>query len=147
MGFKTINKKLGLIVVVGFTVLIFFVMWMNGWFSCSKCIARDMRRINEIEYLQSNLDLYFWENNSYPTSLLELRNLAKKDIPKDPKTKKDYLYAYYPSENPTAYHLGAVLELKKATILKNDSDFNSESAGYVNGFDGKDPVYDLHVSK
>lgn len=102
--------------------------------------------------LRGTLDVYHIYNSHFPTSLSDLEIFIKErnpeaEIPKDPKTNKDYLYASYPSDKPTAYHLGAVLENKRATMLRSDSDFNSKAAGYVNGFDGKDPVYDIRVSK
>ena len=159
-----------IIILIAFTV----VMVLSSYHPSHTKRLRDTASITSLSRIQNLLDDYYFENNSYPTSfspLIEVRLKKLKEnqdlllneeqilelaesIFRDPLTGKYYLYAFYPSENPTAYHLGAILELtdKDAVIiggasLENDSDFDSKVVGYVNGFDGKDPMYDLHVSK
>lgn len=129
---------------VGAVIAIFLIIFLlAAVHCCNPGKARDAVRIQRLQGIQFYLDAYYAKNHSFPATLSELRE----EVPKDPKTHDDYLYAFYPPENPTAYHLGAILEFKNATILTRDSDFNSKAAGYVNGFDGKDPVYDIHISK
>lgn len=58
---------------------------------------------------------------------------------------KDYADDYYyavPGDNPQKCHFGADV-MDDDSKLSNDTDFNSEDADYLNGFDGEDPVYDI----
>jgi len=97
--------------------------------------------IGNINQLQMSLDFYFKQNGVLPASLNELypKFIADKKIVENEK----YLYAYSYDRKTLTYHLGIKLEAENQPILKNDKDFNSISAGYINGFDGADPVYDV----
>lgn len=109
--------------------------------------AINATRKSDLTYIRHQIEYYHDDNDYYPISLSELEKFIEpKELPKDPKTGEDYLYAYYPAENPTAYHLGVILEIKDDTDLNDDADFNSKAAGYVNGFDGRDPMFDIYVS-
>lgn len=115
--------------------------------------AMNATRKSNLDSIYYEIESYYDDNDYFPTSLSELEKFVEskttgdeiKKLPKDPETGEDYLYAYYPAENPTAYHLGVILEIKDDKDLNDDSDFNSKAAGYVNGFDGKDPVFDVHM--
>jgi type II secretory pathway pseudopilin PulG len=142
----TVTKTDWLLLIL-FLIFSFFVLLMSGGFEFNRrARTADRIRIEHLQFIQSKLELYYSENNCFPTSLSQLTYLIKREVPKDPITQKDYLYAFYPESRPTRYHLGAILETKNK-ILKEDADFNSKAAGYTNGFDGKDPVYDIHVIK
>ncbi len=165
---KTNWYFVGLVIAILLFILVIGILSSYHPFYTKK--VTDEARINDLQYLETHLDKYYSQYNFFPTSLTELSKLESflgekkylKFSPEktlevlimDPKTKKEYLYAFYPPENPTSYHLGAILELAgedtiivEGASLKNDADFNSATAGYVNGFDGKDPVYDLHIKK
>ena len=79
-------------------------------------------------------------NGYFPTKLIDLYPgiFTNKDL----LQKEDVFYAYYPAANPLNYHLGIAIS-NTAQELNEDKDFNSKSNGYINGFDGKDPIYDL----
>ncbi|MBI3685223.1 hypothetical protein HY250_02355 [Candidatus Azambacteria bacterium] len=109
----------------------------------------DPSHINNLKYLQAGLEKYFTEKRTYPKKLGELAPKYISIVPKY-SSKKDYLYAYYPKEKPSAYHLGAPLGGRNAAspqAFSQDADFNSEKIKYINGFDGADPVYDLMGGK
>ena len=109
--------------------------------------ARDGRRINDIRIIKVILGEYYDSYNVYPNSLSELVPEFLNDLPKDPKTNQDYFYAFYPFIEPSCYHLGTVLENVNRYELLNDADFDSKMAGYINGFNGIDPVYDIEERK
>lgn len=99
-------------------------------------------KVAALKSINYELMAYLNNHSSYPTSLANFDNYG---------TKQDfsgtgYLYAYYPKVNPTHYHLGmkiqngAACNTIIATNLKSKADFNSKSAGYINGFDGTDPT-------
>ncbi len=107
---------------------------------------RDQKRIADVQNLAQALDEFYKDHGFYPVSLSYLSPKYLSEIPRDPQTGEDYFYAYYPSFEPFAYHLGARLEGERFE-LKNDDDFNSKRVGFVNGFDGEDPIYDFHRVK
>ncbi len=107
---------------------------------------RDQKRISDIQNLAQVLDEFYKDYGFYPVSLSYLSPKYLSEIPRDPQTGQDYFYAYYPSFKPFAYHLGARLEGERFE-LRRDDDFNSKKAGFVNGFDGEDPIYDIHRVK
>ena len=101
------------------------------------------RVAGKLDEIESRLVLYFlYQNKDLPGSIEEVRRL-------DPLFLGNYdlsifLYAYSPDKKK--YHLGVKLT-KNATPLKRkdkNTNFNSKLAGYINGFDGSDPVYDLN---
>ena len=82
---------------------------------------------------------YLYQDKDLPESLEKARvelpaSAANSDL-------TVFMYAYSPDKKK--YHLGVKLT-KDATALKRNTNknFNSKLAGYVNGFDGSDPVYD-----
>ena len=112
--------------------------------------ARDARRVSDTRQLQLALEIYFdTNNNNYPTSLNLLAPEFIVSLPKDPVSGNDYIYAYYPANNPSRYHLGAILEAYEES-LSHDIDCNSSLIEnncisedkllppFVNGFNGDD---------
>lgn len=109
----------------------------------------DPSHINNLAYLREGLKKYYAEKKTYPKKLSELVPRYLYVAPKY-SSDTDYLYAYFPAEKPSAYHLGAPLggkNITSPTALSGDADFNSEKAKYTNGFNGADPVYDLAGEK
>lgn len=109
----------------------------------------DPSHINNIKYIQEGLEKYYNDKQMYPKSLEELKPTYVRILPKY-SSSKDYFYAYYPKDKPTTYHLGALLGGRNQVSPKafaEDTDLNSEKAGYVNGFAGADPIYDLKGGK
>lgn len=124
----------------------------NQQIATAKLLATDPSdpsHINNLKYIKDSLDKYYTAKKMYPKDLNELVPLYGSIVPRY-STSKPYFYAYYPSENPTAYHIGAVLGGRNQASPKafsEDADLNSEKAGYVGGFNGADPVYDLKGGK
>lgn len=105
----------------------------------------DLSHIGNIKSIQGALRKYFDNKQVYPKKLSELAPAYLYIVSKY-SSSQDYFYAYFPADKPTAYHLGAPLggnNPADGPVLSQDADFNSKKAGYVNGFDGTDPVYDL----
>ena len=114
--------------------------------------SRDARRVSDTRQIQLGLELYFDENGHYPTDLNYLVEKSKMlvSLPKDPVSGNDYIYAYYPADNPDYYHLGAILEGYEQLSSDNDCDSSvkesdcapsgatSNTMPYVNGFNGDD---------
>lgn len=109
----------------------------------------DPSHVSNIKYIVTGLEKYYNTNRMYPKTLGELMPTYIAVIPKY-SSQKDYFYAYYPAEKPTAYHIGTLLGGRNEMSPKafaEDADLNSEKEGYVNGFNGMDPVYDLTGGK
>ena len=110
--------------------------------------VRDAQRIADTRQLQLALEIYFDANNHYPADLNLLVPESIGLLSKDPISNNDYIYAYYPENEPSYYHLGAILEAY-GTYLDSDNDCNSfikssciseddELPSFVNGFNGDD---------
>lgn len=111
--------------------------------------SNDPTHINNIGYIQYGLERYFSDKRMYPTNLKDLVPLYIGGLPVY-SSEQNYLYAYSPKEKPVAYHLGTPLgghNQKDEAALAGDADFDSKKTGYTNGFDGKDPVYDVREKK
>lgn len=105
----------------------------------------DPSHVGNIKFIQAGLERYFNDHRTYPKKLEDMRPQYLRIIPQY-STGKDYLYAYYPKDKPTKYHLGTKLgghNPSDSKTLSEDADFNSKKAGYAGGFEGTDPVYDL----
>lgn len=112
--------------------------------------SRDARRITDIKQIQLALELFFDSNNGYPpasTSCVTggaaygLEALqAGGHIPQVPRDSIAgcHTYASLTAAPRTTYHLGAVLRDITNNALTGDSDFNSNIAGWTNGFHGLD---------
>lgn len=99
----------------------------------------EVQERNNLLKVTTALLAYMGEHSGYfPSSLEQLNNLdssLQDDI-------RNYYYAV--SKDKEHFHIG--VELKTTMVeefLTQDNDFNSVSAGYENGFDGKDPIYDI----
>lgn len=102
-------------------------------------------RSAELKSIQMALELYLMGGNNLPDSLTELipDYLAKKDAIEF--INNDEIFYSYSSDRKN-YHMGIQLDeavLKDYTGFNNDKDFNSGATNYINGFNGKDPIYDL----
>lgn len=109
----------------------------------------DPSHITNITYIIGGLEKYYNDKKTYPTKLDELVPVYINILPKY-SSQRDYFYAYYPESKPTAYHIGTLLGGRNQVSPKafaEDADLNSEKEGYVNGFNGMDPVYDLAGGK
>ena len=102
-----------------------------------------LRRIGAFQQLELRLDMYHKQEGSYPKKLSELS--PPTIVSSWGGDYDDFFYAYYPTDNPQNYHLGIELSgeltAEYARKLDDDSDFNSKD-GFVDGFDGSDPIYD-----
>lgn len=109
----------------------------------------DPSHVTNIKYIVDGLEKYYNDKKTYPKKLDELMPTYLKIVPKY-SSQKDYFYSYYPETKPTAYHIGTLLGGRNEISPKafaEDADLNSVNAGYVNGFNGADPVYDLTGGK
>ena len=99
--------------------------------------------------------LYKIRTKVYPQSLDELIPAYLKELPVDRDgATVNFLYAR--SQDGNRFHLGTKLQIYEGGTflsarsphpLTYDSDFNSMTAGYLDGFNGADPVYDLEDGK
>ncbi len=108
----------------------------------------DPSHVRNVKFLQEKIERYFNDYRYYPKRMEDMIPHYL-PVPVQFATGENYLYAYYPKDKPTKYHLGAKLGGRNPADIKTlseDADFNSIKAGYVGGFVGVDPVYDL-VSK
>lgn len=111
--------------------------------------GRDVKRIAELQEIVKALDIYNTSHGGkYPESLSDLvfeRLLIAE--PKDPLNNKDYFYRYCVNSDQKNYHLGAKLENKDHSALKNDADIVNDGCS-KNSFRGSDreAIYDLSSS-
>ncbi len=101
---------------------------------------RDAARFFDLRGIQVELELYFDEKHSYPSALDQLVGPRFLAVPHDPSTNRPYEYATQKKGNILVkYHLGASLEeLGSGKFLSTDADFDSQKAGWSNGFNGAD---------
>ena len=111
--------------------------------------ATDPSHVNNIKYIQSALERYYNDKRQYPKQLEELVPYYLTILPKY-SSSRNYFYAYYSAEKPQKYHIGALLGGRNEAspvAFRSDSDLDSAKAGYINGFNGMDPVFDLESGK
>jgi type II secretion system protein G len=111
--------------------------------------ARDARRVSDIRQIQLALEVYYSDNNNYPTGLT-VANLVTPGylpvLPTDPVTGAGYSYAALGSgATCSSYHLGATLEETTSSSLNNDVDAvaGTVCTGGGTDFAGTDPIYDV----
>jgi predicted ribosomally synthesized peptide with SipW-like signal peptide len=105
-------------------------------------------KIAGLKALNAQFMAYLNEFDSYPTTLAKVENYGTVND----YSGRGYLYAYYPSVKPTQYHLGLKLDASDGcaqntidSAMASDADFNSKTAGYINGFDGSESlIVDYH---
>lgn len=129
------------------TRITFNPLTLVGGSRCKKEISQEKQQeldspdlIGLLKQIQVGLEMYQDENKHFPAKLIDLYPSFFTD--RDILQRKDIFYAYSPAENPQKCHLGIIVS-SNAQELDSDKDFNSKSNNYINGFDGKDPVYDL----
>lgn len=91
--------------------------------------GRDARRIADIKQLQLALELYYDQNNQFPTALSTTTLVANNfisTVPTDPQSGLGYAYAGLQGSASSgtcgSYHLGAKLENTTNTALNTDTD-------------------------
>jgi prepilin-type N-terminal cleavage/methylation domain-containing protein len=89
--------------------------------------GRDARRIADIKQLQLALELYYDQNNQFPTAISTTSLVANNyisTVPTDPQTGLAYAYVGLAggTSNCASYHLGAKLENTGNTALNADTD-------------------------
>ena len=111
--------------------------------------ATDPSHVNNIKYIQSALERYYNDKRQYPKQLEELVPYYLTILPKY-SSSRNYFYAHYPAEKPQKYHIGVLLGGRNEAspvAFRSDSDLDSAKTGYINGFNGMDPVFDLESGK
>lgn len=102
--------------------------------------TRNAYRISQVHAIGLGLGIYFQEHKKYPPQLADLIPKYIKQIG-SPTSQEHYLFSL--SSDGLHYHIGVFLEQPNSSYVAKDADFNSVNAGWTNGFDGSDPVYDL----
>ena len=108
LGFTLIE----LLVVMGIMAVLTGLAIFN--FNQSRVRARDVQRKNDIKQLQTALELYKNDSNTYPASatwqtlLVDAGNIKKEFT--DPKTSDWVDYQYLPADDLKTYYLTACLE-------------------------------------
>ena len=112
----TILDVVVIIIVVGFFAVLIIPGLING-----PSRARDATRKSDLRAIKTQLEAYYSEKGSYPTKLSELEAGATpfmKKVPKDPSTKKEYIYITQ-GNTPGSFELQATLENKNDKDLKS----------------------------
>jgi len=150
--FKNIKTKRGftlieLLVVIAIIGILSSVVLAS--LNTARVKARDARRISDIRQIQLALEVYYSDNNNYPTGLT-VANLVTPGylpvLPTDPVTGAGYSYAALGSgATCSSYHLGATLEETTSSSLSNDVDavVGTVCTGGGTDFAGTDPIYDV----
>lgn len=115
-GFTILDVVVVIIVIAFFSALI-----IPGLIS-GPSRARDATRKNDLRVIKSSLEEYYLSKGVYPSKLSELQEGATpyiSTLPKDPKTKKEYIYITQGGNPPTSYYLQATLENKNDKDLKS----------------------------
>ena len=147
---------LELLVVIGIIGLLASIIVVNLTGARKK--ARDIKRVADIRTIQPALESYYGKNGYYPTALSAMVG-ATAELPKRPtdpiaegacadaaadNTDDCYYYEYNtPTDalGPQLYHVGASLEEKDSSLLKQDTDCLSNAAT-----DNKCPVSAIYTS-
>jgi type II secretion system protein G len=112
----TILDVVVIIIVVGFFAALIIPGLING-----PSRARDATRKSDLRAIKTQLEAYYSQNGSYPAKLTDLEAGATpfmKKVPKDPSTKKEYVYITK-GNPPASFELEAVLENKNDKDLKS----------------------------
>lgn len=73
-----------------------------------KSAERDTQRLAELKQMQTALQKYFGDKDTYPTSLDQLAPSYLSSVPQDPKSKR--AYDYVPLDNQNNYELCVMFE-------------------------------------
>ncbi|MEI6379247.1 MAG: LamG-like jellyroll fold domain-containing protein [Candidatus Falkowbacteria bacterium] len=141
----TLIELLVVIVIIGILSTLAIVA-LNSF----KAKARDARRVADIKQLQSALELYFTNNNVYPSyvtvnqSLVDANGVVyMKKVPSSPAPRKDggcpdYDYQYVSSPNNNNYQIfgclgSAVGSLPAGQFVAQPQNFASLASNYQSG--------------
>lgn len=133
------NKNIWIAVLISVIILIVIAIYITN--PISKPTPKkpeDIRRISNLQQIVIALGLYYDEYKIYPDNLDDLASKIE-DLPVDSSVYEDYYYI--PIDSGSGYHLGAELDDSGHKALESDSDFDSSE---INGFNGKDPIYDVY---
>lgn len=105
--------------------------------------ARDAKRLNDLMKFHIAIDKYFQDKGFVPESL---KSMGENYYDPGKINYSPDLYKYAYRADKKAFHMGVTLEettsqfneYNKTFGPSSDSDFNSLSSGYINGFDGSD---------
>ena len=103
-------------IVIGFFAALIIPGLING-----PSRARDATRKSDLRAIKTQLESFYNENGSYPAKLTDLEAGATpfmKKVPKDPSTKKEYIYITK-GNPPASFELQATLENKNDKELKS----------------------------
>jgi len=112
----TILDVVVIIIVVGFFAVLIIPGLING-----PSRARDATRKSDLRAIKTQLEAYYQEKGSYPAKLSDLEAGATpfmKKVPKDPSTKKEYVYVTK-GNPPASFEIQATLENKNDKDLKS----------------------------
>jgi len=105
---------------------------------------KDLSKARLLSTLNIAIEMYISDYVSCPGSLDEIVEYL---VPDTVEIAKYNNFMYAVSDDGESFHLGVQLSSEFDELdyyTDNDSDFNSLEAGFENGFDGADPVYDMH---
>ncbi len=128
-------------VIVSIGILVWIVcILING----TRITSRDERRVADIKQIQNALELYYADNRTYPSMLVDpYPALVPKYLsvmPTDPSTGAAYAYAGIGIASVcTTYHLGATLEDVNSHLLHASAHLSSGALG--NPCDGSAPDF------
>jgi type II secretory pathway pseudopilin PulG len=111
-----------IVLLIGGTLLSSIVL---GSLEVARQKGRDARRVADVKQIQLGLELYFDQNNSYPSGLAPLSPEFLSALPSDPSTGSPYPYA---ACGPRVYHLAASLESSSLGVLADDADMTAVCA-------------------
>ena len=112
----TILDVVVMVIVIGFFAALIIPGLING-----PSRARDATRKSDLRAIKTQLESFYNENGSYPAKLTDLEAGATpfmKKVPKDPSTKKEYIYITK-GNPPASFELQATLENKNDKELKS----------------------------
>lgn len=141
----TLIELIVVIAVVGVLATV-----ITSYLGAARNRGNDSRRVSDVKQIQSALELYYSNHQSYPVTLNLL--IADGDIASIPTPPKgltgEITYKYSAlgaGSDCNSYHLGVTLDDINNLILNTDSDVIPATVcdGSVADFSGADPVYDV----
>lgn len=157
-GFVNIIILIIIVVLLGAGGYYYFYVDKSRTTSSSlsdKITCKDREIIEHLKIVKAALDSYSDKHGNFPTSLSELKSSSPEIAFPSDFPGPAYFYTYHSSspysnsKKPIFFHLGiniAGCDDVGRTALESDVDINSLT-GYVSGFDGKDPIFDLANEK
>lgn len=125
---------LGVLVALGIIGFLFLTFVVKSSLDDARSKSLEIAKAVSLSTIATSLELAYDENDQkYPTDLSGISNPGV--------DMTGVMYAYSPDQK--RYHLGIRLSDPATSSLGRDDDFDSSLAGYINGFAGADPVFDL----